>query len=86
MNSFDGLLSQFGTNQLFHVQFQMLLPDLPTDFSGGRSGGLVFPSFQNFPQFIVIQTVKCFGVVNKAKVDVFLNSLAFTMIQWMLAI
>ena len=73
MNSFDGLLSQFGTNQLFHVQFQMLLPDLPTDFSGGRSGGLVFPSFQNFPQFIVIHTVKGFDIVNKAEIDVFLE-------------
>ena len=27
--------------------------------------------FQNFPQFIVIHTVKGFGVVNKAEVDVF---------------
>ena len=29
--------------------------------------------FQNFPQFIVIQTVKGFGIVNKAEVDVFLE-------------
>ena len=27
--------------------------------------------FQNFPLFIVIHTVKGFGIVNKAKVDVF---------------
>ena len=27
--------------------------------------------FQNFPQFIVIHTVKGFGIVSKAKVDVF---------------
>ena len=27
---------------------------------------------QNFPQFIVIHTVKGFGIVNKAEVDVFL--------------
>ena len=33
--------------------------------------------FQNFPQFIVIHTVKGFGIVNKAEVDVFWNSLAF---------
>ena len=33
--------------------------------------------FQNFPQFIVIHTVKSFSIVNKAEVDVFLNSLAF---------
>ena len=29
--------------------------------------------FQNFPQFIVIHTVKGFGIINKAKVDVFLE-------------
>ena len=29
--------------------------------------------FQNFPQFIVIHTVKGIGVVNKAKIDVFLG-------------
>ena len=29
--------------------------------------------FQNFPQFVVIHTVKGFGVVNDAKVDVFLG-------------
>ena len=28
--------------------------------------------FQNFPQFVVIHTVKGFGIVNKAEVDVFL--------------
>src|SRR5574337_884209 len=29
--------------------------------------------FQNFPQFIVICTVKGFGIVNKAEIDVFLE-------------
>ena len=29
--------------------------------------------FQNFPQFIVIHTVKGFSVVNEAEVDVFLE-------------
>ena len=33
--------------------------------------------FQNFPQFIVIHTVKGFGVVNKAEVDVFLELSCF---------
>ena len=28
---------------------------------------------QNFPQFIVIHTVKGFGIVNRAEVDVFLE-------------
>ena len=27
--------------------------------------------FQNFPQFVVIHTVKGFGVVNKAEIDIF---------------
>ena len=33
--------------------------------------------FQNFPQFIVIQTVKGFGIVNKAEIDVFLELSCF---------
>ena len=42
--------------------------------------------FQNFPQFIVIYTVKGFGIVNKAEIDVFLELSCFSMIQQMLAI
>ena len=33
--------------------------------------------FQNFPQFIVIHTVKGFVVVNKAEIDVFLELSCF---------
>ena len=33
--------------------------------------------FQNFPQFIVIYTVKGFGTVNKAEIDVFLELSCF---------
>ena len=33
--------------------------------------------FQNFPQFIVIHTVKGFGVVDKAEIDVFLELSCF---------
>ena len=29
--------------------------------------------FQNFPQFIVIHTVKGFGIVSKTEIDVFLE-------------
>ena len=32
---------------------------------------------KNFPQFIVIHTVKGFGIVNKAEVDVFLELSCF---------
>ena len=33
--------------------------------------------FQNFPQVIVIYTVKGFGIVNKAEIDVFLELSCF---------
>ena len=33
--------------------------------------------FQNFPQFTVIYTVKGFGIVNKAEIDVFLELSCF---------
>ena len=46
-------------------------------FSGGRSGGLVFPSLEDFPQFVVIHTVKGFGIFNKAEIDVFLEFFCF---------
>ena len=42
--------------------------------------------FKNLPQFVVIHTVKGFGIVNKAEKDVFLELSCFTMIQRMLAI
>ena len=35
------------------------------------------PLVQNFPQFIVIHTVKGFGIVNKAEIDVFLELSCF---------
>ena len=33
--------------------------------------------FKNFPQFVVIHTVKGFGIVNNAEVDVFLELSCF---------
>ena len=36
-----------------------------------------FPLLQNFPQFIVIHTVKAFGIANKAETDVFLELSCF---------
>ena len=33
--------------------------------------------FQNFPEFIVVHTVKGFGIVNKAEIDVFLELSCF---------
>ena len=37
----------------------------------------MFPSLSEFPQFILIHTVKGFGVVNKAEIDVFLELFCF---------
>ena len=75
--SLDVPLSQFGTSLLFDAKFQLLLLDLNTDFLGGRSGGLVFPSLSEFPKFIVIHTVKGFGIVMKAEIDFFLELSCF---------
>ena len=33
--------------------------------------------FNKFPQFIVIHTIKGFGIVNKAEIDVFLELFCF---------
>ena len=41
---------------------------------------------KNFPQFIVIYTVRGFGIINKAEVDVFFVFSCFLMIQSMLEI
>jgi len=44
-----------------------------------EAGQVVWHShlFQNFPQFIVTHTVKGFGIVNKAEIDVFLELSCF---------
>ena len=47
----------------------------------------VIPLFKNFPQFVVIHTVKSFSIVSEAETDVFYGiPLLFFMIQWMLGI
>ena len=51
--------------------------NLHTDFSGGRSGGLVFPSLEEFFTVCCDHTVKGFGVINKAEVGVFLELSCF---------
>ena len=44
-----------------------------------ESGQVIWYShlFKNIPQFVVIYTVKGFGIVNKAEVDVFLDLSCF---------
>ena len=46
-----------------------------------EAGKVVWYSYllKNFPQFVVIHTVKGFGIVNKAEVDVFLE---FSFFRW----
>ena len=47
----------------------MLLLDLHTDFSGGRSGSLLFPSLEEF-SIVFCDPHKGFNVVNKTEVNV----------------
>ena len=72
--SLDVLLFLFGTSLLFHVQCFLTCIQISLE-----AGQVVWYShrFQNFPQFIVIHTVKGFGIVNKAEIDVFLELSCF---------
>ena len=54
-----------------------MLPDLHTDFLGGKSGDLYSHILKNIPEFVVVHTVKGFGIVNKAEIDVFLELSCF---------
>ena len=61
-----------------HVQpTSMLLPNLHTGFSRGRSGGLVFLSLSEFPTIYCDPHSQGFGIVNKAEIDVFLELSCF---------
>ena len=42
--------------------------------------------FKSFPQFIMIHIVKAFGIIDETEVDIFWNSLVFSVIQQMLPI
>ena len=70
--SLDVLLSLFGTSLLFHVQFCCFLTCIHISQEAGQVVWYSHP-FKNFPQFIVIHTVKVFGVVNEAELDFFLE-------------
>ena len=77
MYSLDVLLSQFGTSLLFHVLFELLLLELHIDLSGGRSGGLVFPSLEEFNTVCCDPHSQRLDIVNKAEVGDFLELLLF---------
>ena len=65
-------------NKLWKILQEMGIPDdLTCLLRNLYAGQVVWYShlFQNFPQFIVIHTVKGFGIVNKAEMDVFSETL-----------
>ena len=68
-----------------HVQLYLLLPDLHTGFSRGRSGGLVFPLLSEFST-VYYHPHKGFRIVNKTEIDVFLELSCFFNDPAMLAI
>ena len=70
MYSLDVLLFQVGTSLLFQVCCFLTCKQISQE-----AGKVVWYShlFQNFPQFIVIHTIKGCDVVNKADVDVCLE-------------
>ena len=55
----------------------MLLPDLHTDFSRGRSGGLVFPSLSEFSTVYCDPHSQRLCHNKKAEIDVFLELSCF---------
>ena len=59
-----------GSNHCFLTWIQV-------SWETGKVVCLVFPSLKNFPQFVVIHTIKGFNIVNEAEVDVFLEFLCF---------
>ena len=75
--SLDVPLCLFGTSLLFHVRSNFCF--LTCIQVSQEAGQVVWYShlFPNFPQFIVIHTVKSFGIVNKAEIDVFLELSCF---------
>ena len=71
MYSLDVLHFLFGTSSNFCFLTCVQISE--------EAGHVVWYShlFQNFPHFVMIHTVKGFGVVSKAKVDVFLELFYF---------
>ena len=71
------LLSLFGTSLLFHVQSNCCF--LICIQISQEAGQVVWYShlLKNFPEFVVVHTVKGFGIVNKAEIDIFLELSSF---------
>jgi len=64
--SLDIFLSQFGTSPVFYVQFFLTCIQVSQE-----AGQVVWYShlFKNFPQYIVIYTVKGLSTVNVAELE-----------------
>ena len=77
--SLDVLLSQFGTSLLFLVPVPSNSRFLTCIQISQEAGQVVWYShlLKNFPQFAVTHTIKGFGIVIKAEVDVFLELSCF---------
>ena len=75
--SFDILLSRFGTSMCSMSSSNCCL--LTYVQISQETGKVVWYShlLKSFPQFVMIHTVKGFGVINKAEVDVFLEFSCF---------
>ena len=73
--TFDVLLFLFGTSLLFHVQFNCCF--LTCIQVSQEADQVVWYShlLQNLSEFIVIHTVKGFGIVNKGEIEVFSGTL-----------
>ena len=71
------LLSQFGTSLLFHVPVLTLASWPAYRFLRRQVRWSSIPTSWRIFQFAVIHTVKGFGIVNKAEVDVFLELSCF---------
>ena len=73
--SLDVLIFKFGTSPLFYVWFCCFL----TCIQVFQVGKMLWYShlFKNFPQFILIHTVRVFSAVNEAEVDIFLEFFCF---------
>ena len=82
----DVFLSWYGTTPLCYSMSSSNCCFLSCTQVSQEAGKVVWysPLFKNFPQFVVIHIIKGFSVVNET--DFFFNSLAFSMIRWMLAI
>ena len=76
--SLDVLLSLFGTRPICSMSSSKYWFLTCIQISQ-EAGQVVWYSdlFQNFPQFVVVHTIKGFGIVNKSEVDVFLELSCF---------